>query len=329
MNIIIKALVALTLFLTYMTSIALANTYSVDDGYTVYERYARYSKKQPSMQYPTIALAHGACSQFDIAYFEHKKTDSPRSLHLDVFYPNSHPICLNEKAASQQQKNYSSVVLIHGGGWRSGNKSHMHYLASLLVQKGYLVFVPEYTLSVEAPYPASLTDLQMAFSWIEQQQPKLLVDLNNISIGGGSSGGHIAALIGLKNDNPSGIKFKHIIDLDGVLNLTDEAALKYENKKGKNSAMALWLSGLTFEENPRLWQAVSPVEHINTESANLLLIGSGQARFSVGFQLAKTKLNKLGKTASEFHFDNIPHTFWLFEPWASQVAEKIDTFIKN
>ena len=53
------------------------------------------------------------------------------------------------------------IVVIHGGGWRSGDKAMMRQMANALAQRGYICFTPNYRLSTEALYPAPIQDIQM------------------------------------------------------------------------------------------------------------------------------------------------------------------------
>lgn len=307
---------------------AYSQVYQVDDSYTVEERYFRYSKKHPELRYADSRLAEGIHVQFDRRYATaNPGSNLHRDLHLDIFQPEL-----------QSGKRYPCLILIHGGGWRSGNKSHMFSLANEMVKRGYIVVTPEYRLSVEALYPSGLVDINNAILWVKAHADGLQVDFNKMALVGGSSGGHMAALLGFsaahalysEKTNPlySGFntQIEAVIDLDGVLDLTTPLAIQHENRKGKNSAAALWL-GASYHDDPTLWEAASPTRYIDARSPTLLFIGSGLARFSAGFKVAEAKLKTHGIIVEFMQFDNTIHTFWLFEPWVSRVADCIDGFL--
>ncbi|WP_278022839.1 alpha/beta hydrolase [Flavobacterium ginsengisoli] len=117
--------------------------------------------------------------------------------------------------------------MIHGGGWRSGNKNQMQFIGKEIVAKGYSCFAIEYRLSLEAKYPEGVIDVKNAIKFIKDNAAKFNVDPNKIAILGCSSGGQMAALIGTTNNNPlfedkefksrSSSKVHAIIDVDGVL----------------------------------------------------------------------------------------------------------------
>ena len=58
-----------------------------------------------------------------------------RQLHIDTFIPN--------KVNSLK----SVVILVHGGGWKKGDRSKEHTKAAWFSNRGYIVVCPEYRLS--------------------------------------------------------------------------------------------------------------------------------------------------------------------------------------
>ncbi|MFX7918446.1 alpha/beta hydrolase, partial [Acinetobacter baumannii] len=84
---------------------------------------------------------------------------------------------------------------VHGGAWASGNKSHSYPFANLLAQRGYAVFMPEFRLSPEAPYPAALHDVNAAILWVKGRAAEFGMRPDGLAIGGDSSGGQMAALL--------------------------------------------------------------------------------------------------------------------------------------
>ena len=85
-------------------------------------------------------------------------------LKLDAYLPGSpgpHP----------------GVILIHGGGFRFGEREWERYLATALVDAGFAAFSIDYRLAPEFPFPAAV------------------VDPREIGAVGESAGGHLAAMV--------------------------------------------------------------------------------------------------------------------------------------
>ena len=301
------------------TALAKETTFQVDDGYTPGERFARYKPKHPELKWPVLQYREGQAAEFERPY----KSLGKRDLHIDTFFP------------SAENHNGQAIVLIHGGGWRAGNKSHFYPLANKLVQLGYTVFTPEYRLSIEAQYPAGMLDIVDAVLWVKANSETLMINPDRVAIGGGSSGGQMAALAGFTAHLPlfnphqdADPRVNAVIDLDGVLDFTTPLALQFEDKRKTTSAAALWLGG-DYQSMPARWKEASAATHVHKNAPPTLVISSGQVRFTAGHEAVGKALNQYG---IDYEFVMLPptiHTFWLFEPYLSQTTEAIHTFLQR
>lgn len=86
------------------------------------------------------------------------------------------------------------LVWIHGGGWQSGSKNDCPL--SRMVLKGYVVASVEYRFSQKARFPAQIQDCQAAIRWLRAKSATYGIDPKHVGVGGGSAGGHLAALVG-------------------------------------------------------------------------------------------------------------------------------------
>jgi len=294
---------------------AAAAAREVDDSYTIGQRFAQYQGKYPGIAWPAVTWHEGQSVLFDRPY----KAASGRDLHIDVFRP------------SKPRK--QAIMLVHGGAWRAGNKSHFYALASLLAQRGYTVFLPEFRLSPEAPYPAGMTDIGDALAWARGHASEFGVDPRWIAVGGASSGGQMAALLAYAG--PSGLfgpgkerTANALIDLDGVLDFTTAQALSFENAAGDASPAGRCLSG-SYEHAPTRWREASAATHVGPASPPTLIVSSGIPRFTEGKDAVIAAL-KRHAVPHRFHaFANAPHDFWLFDPWLPQVTGEIDGFLSS
>ncbi|WP_285017533.1 alpha/beta hydrolase [Novosphingobium sp. fls2-241-R2A-195] len=288
----------------------------VDDSYTIGQRFAQYRDKFPGIAWPAVTWKAGQSVLFDRPY----KNTGTRDLHIDVFRPSA--------GANRQ-----GILLVHGGGWRAGAKTHFYALANLLAQRGYTVFLPEFRLSVEAAYPAGMIDIGDALAWTRAHAAEFDVDPSRIAVGGASSGGQMASLLAYAG--PSGLfgsgterTAAALIDLDGVLDFTTPQALQFENAAGEASPAARWLGG-SYEHAAARWKEASAASHVGAQSPPTLIVSSGIPRFTEGKTAVLATLERHGIAHRFFAFQNAPHDFWLFEPWLPRVAEQIDGFLKT
>lgn len=249
-----------------------------------------------------------------------------RKLLLDVFYP-----------AAKTKAKRTAVLIIHGGGWRSGSRMQHHPLAQHLAQKGYVCFTPEYRLSTEALYPAAVYDLKAALRWIHAKAKTYNLDTNKIAVAGFSAGGQLAALIGTTNGEAEfegtdcntkySSNVQAIVDLDGTLSFVHPESGEGDDSK-RTSAATYWF-GYAKKENPRLWEEASPLAHVGKTTPPTLFINSSVARMHAGRDDFQKALNENGIYNDVKNFADAPHHFPLFEPWFIPMVGYIDAFLKT
>jgi acetyl esterase/lipase len=117
-----------------------------------------------------------------------------RDLKCDVFTPPD--------SLEGGQPNRPAVLLLHGGGWRDGDKTQLKYYGIQLARYGYLCVCSEYRLSGEAIWPAQLHDAKAALRWIRGNAAQLNVDAERIAVSGNSAGAHLALMLAATPDTP-------------------------------------------------------------------------------------------------------------------------------
>jgi acetyl esterase/lipase len=111
------------------------------------------------------------------------------SLGLDLYLPT------NTETAS-----LPVLVYLHGGGWFEGSKDTCP--GSTFAQHGYAVACIDYRLAtgecaLDTVFPAQIHDVKAAVRWLRQNATVYGYDANHIGTFGDSSGGHLAALLGV------------------------------------------------------------------------------------------------------------------------------------
>lgn len=91
-----------------------------------------------------------------------------------------------------------ALVYVHPGSWMRGRpgrqaRAMIHRLAAL----GWVVLDIRYPLSPDATFPEHLVAVKRAIGWARNEGRALGIDADRISISGGSSGAHLAALAAL------------------------------------------------------------------------------------------------------------------------------------
>ncbi|WLG47800.1 alpha/beta hydrolase [Pseudomonas sp. FP1740] len=88
------------------------------------------------------------------------------------------------------------ILYLHGGGWVLGELDDFDHFARLLAQKsGCTLVLLEYRLAPEFPYPAALSDVELAHQWVNDHRHRLTgSDQAPLIIAGDSAGGNLAAV---------------------------------------------------------------------------------------------------------------------------------------
>ena len=288
------------------------NHITADTSYTVNSTYTKLIKKYPFIK---IAEAKNRANVIQMENIIYHKSQN-RALHLDAYW-------------NKTENTNPGVILIHGGGWKSGNKNQMQVLGQEISSKGYSCFAIEYQLSPEAKYPQAVYDVKNAIKFIKDNAKEFHVDPNKIAVLGCSSEGQMAALIGTTNKNSafedsanksrSSAKVNAIIDVDGIL------AFKHpESEEGEMAAF--WLNG-TYQEKRENWEKASALNHTDKNTPPTLFINSSFDRFHAGREDMIAILNQ-NKIYNEVRtIKDSPHSFWFFQPWFEETVQYTTQFL--
>jgi arylformamidase len=87
------------------------------------------------------------------------------------------------------------LVFIHGGYWRSLDKSDVSFIAPALVRAGATVVVPNYALCPTVTIETIALQMTRALAWTWRNAAEHGGDPQRIAVAGHSAGGHLAAMM--------------------------------------------------------------------------------------------------------------------------------------
>ena len=97
---------------------------------------------------------------------------------------------------------FPMLIDIHGGGWCKYDRLEDAPVDSELARHGIFVAALDFHLSSEAPYPASLADINYAIRWFKARAADFNASANGVGAIGFSSGGHQAMLSAMRPGDP-------------------------------------------------------------------------------------------------------------------------------
>ena len=116
---------------------------------------------------------------------EHKHGDDPyQSL---VYYPAEKP-------------DSDVFIMLHGGGWVSGYKEYMAFMAPEFTKRGFAFVSLGYRLAPKYIFPDGLIDIMRGFCWVHDNTEKMNGNSKRLFFGGHSAGGHYASLLAVRRD---------------------------------------------------------------------------------------------------------------------------------
>ena len=87
-----------------------------------------------------------------------------------------------------------TVLWLHGGGWRIGDRKLGPDLGRFFAQSGFAMASIDYRLSGQAIFPAQVEDVKCAIRWLRSVADRYGLRRDWIALWGSSAGGHLAAL---------------------------------------------------------------------------------------------------------------------------------------
>jgi pectinesterase len=293
-----------------------------DTSYTTFSAYQQTKKHHPGITIVSEFMYSDVAEKKGLTYC----TINGRNLIIDAFIPKGKGL-----------KKIPAVIMIHGGGWRSGDRSQHYPLAESLAHLGYACFTPAYRLSTEALFPAAVYDIKAAIRWVKANASTYNIDITKIVIAGFSAGGELAAFMGTTGNMPlfegcdcnpgPTTNVAVVIDIDGTLSFTNSES--GEGDDSKHTSAATYWFGYPKKGNDVLWEAASPLSYVSSKTPPTLFINSGVARMHAG---RKDYIDVLDSNHiySEVHtFEGAPHSFCLFNPWFEPTIKYINGFLKK
>jgi len=98
----------------------------------------------------------------------------------------------------ERKENVPGLLWIHSGGYAIGApEQDDDDILRFVTASGCIVVSPDYTLSLDKPYPAALDDCYLALLWLHDNGVDYGMRQDQIFVGGTSAGGGLAAAISM------------------------------------------------------------------------------------------------------------------------------------
>ena len=205
-------------------------------------------------------------------------------LRLDLYHP------------SEQEEPHPALLLLHGGGWKAGNRAMMGALGQSAAARGYLAAVVSYRLTNETGadgkpkyvFPDPVHDVKAAVRWLRENATRLRIDPDRIGVAGESAGGHLALMVGLVGPedglepDTSSANVVPLVKADAkpvstrvavVVNMfgPTELVSGFETSEGGKDWIREFIGGRP-EEMPERYLAASPLTYVSADDPPILTL---------------------------------------------------------
>jgi pectinesterase len=221
---------------------------------------------------------------------------------------------------------FPAVILVHGGGWSSGDKTGgVNPLFGPLTKSGLGWFSINYRLAPKHRYPAAVEDVEAAIRWVKKNAAQFKVDPNRLALLGESAGGHLVAMAVMraKDDTrvAAAIPFYAPVDLESDT-----------QRRGGLSISLRDLFGRTYEvdaQATKVLRDASPINLVHPDLPPFLLV-HGTADMSVPYSQSvqlQAKLKAAGVACDLITIDDGVHGMARWEGSDPGYKEKVTNWI--
>jgi alpha-L-fucosidase 2 len=216
------------------------------------------------------------------------------------------------------------AILVHGGGWNSGDKSGSNkpgsgsditpWFAPLTTAK-FTWFSINYRLAPKHRWPACFEDVQAAIRWVKAHAAEFKGDPQRIALFGHSAGGHLVCLVSTRSNEDTRVQA-----VVGFAPVTD-----FEQDLAQRGGLSTALQDLlnrpkdVSSETLTLLRGLSPINRVKAGMPPTLLL-HGDADKTVPLQQSlnyQKRLRAAGVTCDLITIQGAPHGLLTWEKFDS------------
>lgn len=229
------------------------------------------------------------------------------------------------------------ILYVHGGSWMSGSPDGYRPMAARVSREtGCSVFVLDYRLAPEHPYPAGLEDCVAAWQWLTGCGPESVSTAKKLVVAGDSAGGNLALSTVLKLKDDGGWLPDAVVALSPAVDLTWQSPSLELNADSDpilrpdrlHLVSEAYVQGVERIDHPY----ISPLFGDFTGLPRVLIqVGDREVLLDDAKRIAKRMMDH-GVDVELQVYEAMPHVFQLFAPAvgaAMDAVERIGAFVRG
>lgn len=208
---------------------------------------------------PPYILPEGVRVETDIVF----ASPGGRDLHLDLFAPESGTGPL------------PAILFIQGSGYNGNNKASFWREAAYFATRGFIgISIEHRGIGPDgATWPSILADGRAGLEWMRSSGTGYGVDPERIALVGQSSGGHLAAMLGVAPDAASTTHsaVRGVVAINPLLDPVYFAEHEVWSDEYQFVIDLVPLFGGAYAERPELWRSALPIRYVSNDDPPFLI----------------------------------------------------------
>lgn len=212
----------------------------------------------------------------------------------------------------------TGVLWIHGGGYALGiPEQELGYAKKIVDNTNSVVVLPDYTRSVDKPFPAALEDCYAALLWLKNNSQKLGVNKSKLFVAGESAGGGLTAALSLYARDKKEVNIAFQMPLYPMLDCRMASRSMQENDapvwdaRANELAWKLYLANLYGSSDIPCYASPSLAENYSGLPPTYTFVGNIEPFYDETIEYINN-LNRAGVTAKVDVYEGCFHAFDLF-----------------
>ena len=217
-------------------------------------------------------------------------------------------------------KAYPLVMMVHGGGWTSGDKWELLNHVREVAKAGFVAVSINYRLAPKHQMAAQIDDCRFALSWAINNSKKWRANSDRVGLWGYSAGAHLVSMIALQDEwNQPRYRLRESPAICAVV--AGGAPCSFDFIPPDNRVIAHVFGG-TKDEVPEAYRLASPIEYVRADAPPFFFF-HGTNDFLVPQTISRAmsdKLRTLGATAEYLSVEGKGHMFTFLDSDAREQA---------
>ncbi len=163
---------------------------------------------------------------------------------------------------------WPGILVIHGGGWSSGDREQVEGIAERLAKRGFVAFNTTYRLAPTHQFPAQLEDVQLALRWMQAHAAEYRMRPERLGAFGYSAGAHLAALLGTLSPGDTLASSPRVAAV--VAGGTPSDLTKFPG-----GTLVPQFLGTSLQKDPALFRRASPISYVSADDPPFFVYHGG------------------------------------------------------